>query len=97
MMAKFGLAFVTFATVFGMSNPSFAQSQASPPAQAQAPATNSASGLDPNERICQTQDVTGSRLGKKRVCKTRAEWADFQLQERQQVEKVQVQRHMPGN
>jgi hypothetical protein len=32
----------------------------------------------------------------KRVCKTRAEWADFQLQERQQIEKVQVQRHMPG-
>ena len=97
MMPKFRLAIATLATLVGMSTPSFAQSQASTPAQGQAPVTNNAPNLDPNEKVCQTQEVTGSRLGHKRVCKTRAEWADFQLQERQQVEKVQVQRHMPGN
>ena len=97
MMPKFRLAILTFATVLGTATPSFAQSQASPPAEQQAPAASRASGLDPNEKICQKQEVTGSRLGVKRVCKTRAEWADFQLQERQQVEKVQTQRHMRGN
>ena len=97
MMLKFQLAAVTLATFFVMSTPSIAQSQAASAAQTQAPATNSAPALDPNEKICQSQEVTGSRLGKKRVCKTRAEWADFQLQERQTVEKVQTQRHMKGN
>jgi len=96
-MLRFQLAAVTFATVLGMSTPSFAQSQAPSSAQVEAPASSSAPALDPNEKICQSQEVTGSRLGKKRVCKTRAEWADFQLQERQTVEKVQTQRHMKGN
>ena len=93
-MPKFRLAIVTFATAFGMSTSTLAQSQVSAPAQA--PAT-AAPSVNPNEKICQTQEETGSRLGKRRVCKTRAEWADFQLQERQQIEKIQVQRHMPGN
>lgn len=49
-----------------------------------------------DEKICQKQEVTGSRLAKKRVCKTRAEWADHQLQDRQDIERVQTQRGLPG-
>jgi hypothetical protein len=72
-----------------------------PPAMAQgsAPAVSSppaavAPNLDPNQRICQKQEVTGSRLSTRRVCMTRSEWADRKLQDRQDVEKVQVQRGM---
>ncbi len=51
---------------------------------------------DPNKVVCETQDVTGSRITTRRVCKTRAQWADLQLQDRQEIEKVQVQRGMKG-
>lgn len=52
-----------------------------------APAT--AQPQDPNEVVCETQKVTGSRLSKRRVCMTRAQWADQILQEQQALEKVQ--------
>jgi invasion protein IalB len=47
-----------------------------------------------NEKICRSEEVTGSRLTKKKVCKTRAQWADQQLQDRQEIERVQTQRSM---
>jgi hypothetical protein len=53
-------------------------------------------GQDPNEIICEKQEVVGSRLATRRVCRTRAEWADLRLQDRQEVEKVQVRRGMSG-
>ena len=49
-----------------------------------------ASGSDPNEKLCENITVVGSRLAKKRVCGTRAEWADRKLQDRQAVEKAQT-------
>jgi hypothetical protein len=45
-----------------------------------------------NEIVCQKQEVTGSRLGVKRICMTRSEWADRRMQDRQELERVQVQR-----
>ena len=45
-----------------------------------------------NEVVCQKQEVTGSRLSKKRICKTRSQWADQQMQDRQEIERVQTQR-----
>jgi len=65
---------------------------AAPPSQASQQATPSSK--DPNEVICEKQNVTGSRLTSKRVCKTRAQWADERLQDRQGIEKVQVERGM---
>jgi hypothetical protein len=44
---------------------------------------------DPNEKICQNISMIGSRLAKKRVCATRAEWADRRLQDRQDAEHIQ--------
>lgn len=49
-------------------------------------------GKDPNERICETQSVLGSRLATRRVCATRAEWAERRARERDIVERTQVQR-----
>lgn len=45
--------------------------------------------LDPNEKVCEKITVVGSRLATKRVCATRAEWADKRRQDREEVEKAQ--------
>ena len=49
-----------------------------------------AAGEDPNQKICENITAIGSRLSKKRVCATRAEWAERKLQDRQAVEKAQA-------
>ena len=66
------------------------------PALADNPAPPLQKAADPNEIICEKQEVTGSRLATRRVCRTRAEWADLRLQDRQETERVQVQRGTIG-
>ena len=44
---------------------------------------------DPNEKICESLTVVGSRLATRRVCATRAEWADHRRQDREETEKAQ--------
>ena len=44
---------------------------------------------DPNEKICESVTQMGSRIAKKRVCATRAEWAQRRLQDRQDAEYIQ--------
>lgn len=51
---------------------------------------------DPNKIICEKQEVLGSRLAVRRVCMTRAQWADLRSQDRQEIDKVQVRRGMNG-
>ena len=43
-------------------------------AQAQPATTAPAAAVDPDRKICKTIKETGSRLGGKRECKTKAEW-----------------------
>jgi hypothetical protein len=65
------------------------------PALAQTPAP--ASKPDPNQEvICEKQEVIGSRLQTKRVCRTRAEWADARREDQQYLERVQSQRGLKG-
>lgn len=53
---------------------------------------------DPNRMVCEKQQVVGSRLASKRVCMTAGEWAAKRLEERQAIDKTQVQRSaQPGN
>jgi hypothetical protein len=59
------------------------------PGFAQAPASSAAS--DPNEKICENIVSIGSRLAKKRVCATRAEWEERRRLDRQAVEQAQKQ------
>jgi hypothetical protein len=47
---------------------------------------------DPNQVVCEKIQMTGSRLAVKRICKTRAQWALERLSDRQDVERIQVQR-----
>jgi hypothetical protein len=63
----------------------------SPPAASQSQ-TSAAQTDYYNQVVCEKQEVTGSRLSVRRVCKTRAEWARDQLSDRQEVEKLQIQR-----
>lgn len=46
---------------------------------------------DPNRMICEKQEVLGSRLASKRVCKTAAEWEAEKRQNRQSIDKAQTQ------
>jgi invasion protein IalB len=48
--------------------------------------------LDPNEVVCEKQEVLGSRLATQKICHTRAEWAELRRNDRQEIERVQVQR-----
>jgi invasion protein IalB len=47
---------------------------------------------DPNEVVCERQEETGSRLASHQVCMTRAQWAEQRRLNRQDIEKIQVQR-----
>lgn len=40
-------------------------------------------GLDPNRRVCRSQETLGSRLRKRTVCRTAAEWDQLDRQSRQ--------------
>ena len=66
------------------------------PAMADTPRAAPHKAQDPNEVVCEKQEVVGSRVQSRRVCMTRAQWADLRLQDRQEIEKVQVQRGMKG-
>lgn len=88
-MLKLIFAFVSVALV---TAPAMAQAPAAPSAQAQ----TTAKADDPNEKICVKEEITGSRLGAKRICMTRAEWADRKLQDQQELVRAQTQRGAKG-
>jgi hypothetical protein len=75
------------ALLIGLASAS-ALAQVAPPAPAKK--------QDRSEKICQKVEITGSRLATKRVCMTRGQWDDAQLQDRQEVERAQTRRGMSG-
>jgi invasion protein IalB len=89
-MFKVFCAPVAAALLTGTAVPAVAQTAAAP-SQTQA-TTEAKPAQNSNEIVCQKQEVTGSRLGVKRICMTRSQWADRQMQDRQEVERVQVKR-----
>jgi hypothetical protein len=56
-----------------------------------APTTKRGPSADPDEVVCINQSEIGSRLSRRRVCRTRAEWAEHQRQYRVDVEQAQQQ------
>jgi len=66
----------------------FALAATAPAETVAAPAANV---TDPNEKICENMTQIGSRLAKKRVCATRAEWEERRRLDRQAVEQAQKQ------
>jgi len=80
---------VLAAAAFGATGSFAAQAPQNAPASSATPAAKT---LDPNEVVCEKQEVIGSRLASKRVCMTRSQWADMKAQDRQETERVQTQR-----
>ena len=72
--------------------PAAIRAQAQPQAQPQAAAP--ASSADPNEVVCEREEVVGSRLAHRRVCMTRSQWEQARREDRNAVEKVQTDRGM---
>ena len=75
-----------------ISLPAAAQTAPQAPATVKQGAPNHNVG-DPNERICENLTIVGSRLSKKRVCATRAEWAERKREDRQVIDQAQQGRH----
>lgn len=50
---------------------------------------------DPNRIICEKQEVVGSRLATKRVCMTAAQWETRRREDREAIEKGQMQARAP--
>lgn len=65
------------------------------------PATASAeekkADKDPNRMVCEKQEVVGSRLATKRVCMTASEWEQKRREERQMIDRSQVQQRGPSS
>ena len=59
------------------------------PASAEGVATPTASATNPNEKICEGIVPLGSRLAKKTVCATRAEWEERRRLDREAIEQAQ--------
>ena len=47
--------------------------------------------------ICENQTEIGSRVSRRRVCRTRAEWDELEEQTRRVVERVQMNKTTSGN
>jgi len=45
---------------------------------------------DPNEKICETYTPIGTRLGTRKVCGTRAEWAEKRRLDKEAIDRAQV-------
>lgn len=50
---------------------------------------DTAVGGDPNERICEKITLTGSRLAVKKICATRAQWAERLRLDREAIDQAQ--------
>jgi len=44
---------------------------------------------DPSQIVCRTEQEIGSRLRTNRVCRTRAQWAEYRRETRQAVSRAQ--------
>ncbi|CUS46678.1 MAG: hypothetical protein V4610_08635 [Pseudomonadota bacterium] len=45
---------------------------------------------DPNQMVCENQEVLGSRLAVKKICMTRSQWAEQRRTDREMVQQSQV-------
>jgi invasion protein IalB len=85
---------IHFVMMFALAAPAAAQNAA--PAQSAAPAASTDKN-DPNRIICERQEEIGTRLGGKKVCKTKAQWDEERQQERDALDKFQRQNTSTGS
>ena len=61
------------------------------------PTTKLGPNQDPNQIVCRTENEIGSRVNRRRVCRTRAEWAEHQRMYRESIERAQFQKQTTDN
>lgn len=88
MNSKLSAAMIAGAVVLTGISPAFAQTAEAP---AKAPKARNM-----NEVVCEKSEVIGSRLATKKVCMTRAEWAERRRTDRQEVDRAQTMRGAKG-
>jgi hypothetical protein len=98
-MRYFGFAAACAVGLLSLAAPVFAEQTAPPPpaAEGQPPAQQPATGTpeqapaaDPNEVICKKLEAdTGTRLGKRKECRTRQEWDQIAEEAKRNLEKSQ--------
>lgn len=62
----------------------------------QGSANSTARNKDPNRMICRTEEEIGSRVKKKRICMTAAQWRDASHESSLATEKYTAQTAKPG-
>ena len=72
---------MAFGAMIALAMPAAAQGETPRPAKKKG---------DPNEIVCEKQEVLGSRLAAKRVCMTRAEWDQQRQADRQLIDRSQL-------
>lgn len=97
------LAFALGLAAFALPAAAIAQDDTSPAApEVEAQATDEVAtdddSLDMNRRVCKTYKITGSRLAKRKVCRTAYEWKRHEEEVRQNAQQA-LNRHAaaPGN
>jgi hypothetical protein len=85
-MKKFGLGFAALLLAAQPFVAGIAMAQAAPAGYAPAAA---AAANDADKEICKGEKPTGTRLAKKKVCRTKAEWDEFYRLQRAETEQMQ--------
>lgn len=66
-------------------------------ATAQTPPATAEDNDTQEKVVCKSISEIGSRLNRRRVCRTRAQWIEIEAQTRQVVERVQTTKTTSGN
>jgi len=63
-----------------------------PPTDPAAPVTAASAAKSPDRMVCEREEVLGSRLQGRRVCKTASQWAQERQEARDEVTRAQTMR-----
>ena len=74
------LASVALIAALSLSSAAFAENSG----------TDKNDAKDPDRMICKSEEQTGSRLAKKKVCMTAAEWKESRRQQRMEIDRAQA-------
>lgn len=88
-MKKFGLGLATLLLAAQPFVAGIAMAQSAPSDGTQAASGTSADANDADKEICKGEKPTGTRLAKKKVCRTKAEWDEFYRLQRAETEQMQ--------
>ena len=93
-MKSSAVALFSTLSLLAVAGTAFSQTSPSPVGQSNVAATNKKTS-DPRiadtTMVCKAEDQTGSRLGGKKVCLTRRQWADIAASARENFDRSQRQ------